>query len=466
MHLSQKQVLEQRLLRVQAVLRLVPHHALRAVDHLGRHLFAAMRRQAVHEESVLLRRAHHVGVDLPVVERAPALLVLGLEAHRGPDVGRHQVGAARGLHRVGEGLAVLVELFLLDLVARRGRDVQPEVEQRRRLQPAVADVVRVADPGHGLAADRAAVLDEGEDVAEDLARVVLVGQAVDHRHARVPCEPVEDVLLEGAHHDDVAHARDHLRHVLHRLAATELRVARGEEDRGAAELVEAGLEREPRARRLLLEDHRQGAVLQRPVALVALELRFQPLGAREQVLVLLAREVVEPQEVPHLHLHAAARLFRNVSRTGTSLFRTSRASASLMTSGGSMRMTVSAVTLSTSPASSDFSTSSPHGRASSTPIIEPMPRTSAMPERFCFLISERIISPTRTARSINPSSLMVSMVVTTPVIASGLPPKVEPWLPGLNIPIARPPTTQAPTGTPEARPLASGTTSGLMPACW
>ena len=58
-----------------------------------------------------------------------------------------------------------------------------------------------------------------------------------------------------------------------RLAAPELRVARAEEDRRAAELVHAGLERQPRARGLLLEDHRQRAVLQRPVALVALELR-------------------------------------------------------------------------------------------------------------------------------------------------------------------------------------------------
>ena len=79
------------------------------------------------------------------------------------------------------------------------------------------------------------------------------------------------VLLEGADHHDVAHARDHLRGVLDRLAAAELRVARVEEDRRAAELVHAGLERQARARRLLLEDHRQRAVDERPVALVALE---------------------------------------------------------------------------------------------------------------------------------------------------------------------------------------------------
>ena len=59
-----------------------------------------------------------------------------------------------------------------------------------------------------------------------------------------------------------------------------------------------------------------------------------------------------------------------------------------------------------------------------------------------------------------------AIVVTAAVIASGLPPNVEPWLPGLSTPLARPPATQAPTGTPDPSPFASGTTSGWKPACW
>jgi hypothetical protein len=43
---------QQRLLRVQAVLRLVPDHALRAVDDLGIHLVAAVGGQAVDEDRV------------------------------------------------------------------------------------------------------------------------------------------------------------------------------------------------------------------------------------------------------------------------------------------------------------------------------------------------------------------------------------------------------------------------------
>src|SRR5437660_11312978 len=114
-------------------------------------------------------------------------------------------------------------------------------------------------------------------------------------------EALDDLLLEGADHHQVAHARDHLRRVLDRLAAPELRVTRVQVDRRAAELVHARLERQARARRLLLEDHRQRAVLERPVALVALEAVLDRAGAREQMLVLLARKVLELQEVAQLH---------------------------------------------------------------------------------------------------------------------------------------------------------------------
>src|SRR6266850_755485 len=414
---------------MQPVLGLVPHDRLRAVDHLGGDFLAAMRRQAMHEQRVLLRRAHHLGVDLPGLEIAPALLVFRLEAHRGPDVGGDQVGAPNCFHGVGESLAVFGGSFRFDFIPGRRRDVQLEIEQRRGLQPGIADVVGVADPGHRRAADWPAVVDVGVNVGQDLAGVVLVGEPVDHRHARVPREALEDVLLEGADHDYVAHARYDLRGVLHRLAAPELRIARAEEDRGAAELVHPGLERKARARRLLLEDHRQRAVFDQCAA---------ALGSAPRA--------------------------RKLCTSGASRSTTMRPSAGVMTSGGSMRMTLSAVTLITSPASSACLTSSPHGWPSSMPIIRPMPRISVMP--WTSESPLRMTAPTFSAFASRPSSLIASMVVTTAVMASGLPPKVEPWLPGLNTPLARPPTTQAPTGTPEPRPFASGTTSGRKPACW
>ena len=54
LHLPSTQEFEQRFLGVEAVLGLLPDHALRAVDHLGGDFLAAVRRQAVHEERIAL----------------------------------------------------------------------------------------------------------------------------------------------------------------------------------------------------------------------------------------------------------------------------------------------------------------------------------------------------------------------------------------------------------------------------
>src|SRR5882672_25647 len=480
-HLSKQEKFHQRFLRMQPVLGLVPDRTLRSVDDFRRDLLAAVRGQAVHEERILLRRSHHVGVDLPVLEVALALLVLRLESHAGPHVRGDQVRAARRLHGVGEALVVVVVVDAgalgLDLVPGRRGHVYVEVEHGSRLQPGVADVVRVADPGDRLALDRATVLDVGVDVGEHLAGVVLVGEPVDHGHARVRGEALDDLLLEGPDHHQVAHARDHLAGVLDRLAAAELRVAGIQVDRGAAELMHARFERQSRARRGLLEDHGERAVLERPVAPVALELVLDPARAREQVLVFRAREILELQEMPQrdlrlLHAHAraataAAGRARNSRTSGTRMESTPRASPSFMTSGGSSRMTLSMVTLISSPWSRARLTRSPQGRSSSTPIISPWPRisvtpaTPASPSRR----PERIRPPTAWAFFIRPSSSIAASVASAAAQASGFPPKVDPWVPGLNTDAAAPRARHAPIGTPDASPFASSTTSGSIPAC-
>jgi hypothetical protein len=129
--------------------------------------------------------------------------------------------------------------------------------------------------------------------------MVLIGQAVDHRNARMAREAINDVLLEGADHDQVDHARDHLGYVLDRLAPAQLRVPRVEVDGGTAELRHAGLERYPRAGGILLEDHRQRAPCQRLVALPAALARLELGGTAEQVFELAALEVAQLQEVAH-----------------------------------------------------------------------------------------------------------------------------------------------------------------------
>ena len=95
----------------------------------------------------------------------------------------------------------------------------------------------------------------GIDIGHDLARVVFVGQPVDNRYARGGREAFNDALLEGANHDDVAHARDDLRRVFDGFTATELRIARIQINSGATQLLHAGLERQTCARTGLFEDH-------------------------------------------------------------------------------------------------------------------------------------------------------------------------------------------------------------------
>src|SRR5205809_276612 len=177
--------------------------------------------------------------------------------------------------------------------------------------------------------------------------------------------------------------RSHIREITCPASSTgsppKLRVPRIQIDRRAAELVHTRLERQARARRGLLEDHGEGAVFERPVALVALELVLDPARAREQMLVLLAREVLELQVVPQQGLRlfharagtAAAGCSRNERTRGTRMERIWRASLSFMMSGGSSRITLSMVTLMSRPASRACPTRLPQGRSSSTPIIRP-----------------------------------------------------------------------------------------------
>jgi hypothetical protein len=100
-------------------------------------------------------------------------------------------------------------------------------------------------------------------------------------------------------------------------------------------------------------------------------------------------------------------------------------------SGGSRRITLSAVTLSSSPASAARCSSTPQGRSSSMPIIRPWPRISFTPARRPVrLQGRRAGGADAAAFSSRPSSSMMRSVSTPARMASGLPPKVVPWLPG------------------------------------
>jgi hypothetical protein len=72
--------------------------------------------------------------------------------------------------------------FGFDFISWRRRDMDIEIQHLGCLQPGVADIVRISDPGDGLSLDRSAILDERENIGQNLARMVFIGQAVDHRN--------------------------------------------------------------------------------------------------------------------------------------------------------------------------------------------------------------------------------------------------------------------------------------------
>ena len=101
------------------------------------------------------------------------------------------------------------------------------------------------------------------------------------------------------------------------------------------------------------------------------------------------------------------------------------------------------------------------------PTIKPALRTSLTPASFlnASLSNLLIKSPIFCAFSRSFSSAITSSVVKPAVVANGLPPNVEPCLPGTKVSAAAPRAKQAPIGTPEPKPLARLITSGKIPAC-
>ena len=274
---------------MQAVFRFVPDDRLRAVDHFGGDFLAAVCRQAVHEQGVRRGAAHLVGIHVPVGERFLACGVFLFEAHTGPDIRSDQIGAFTGIGRVVEtGEVTVIRRYQtqVDVIAFRRGDIDVEAEYFGSLEPGVQHVVGIADPGDGFALYRAAVFDEREDIREYLAGMVFVGQTVDDGNARIGREPFDDVMTESANHDDVGHAGHDLCGVFDRFAATELAVAGIEIDRGAAQLVHTGLEREAGTCGTFFEIHDQRAIQKRMVWFIVLEFLFDDTGTFDQVFVL------------------------------------------------------------------------------------------------------------------------------------------------------------------------------------
>ena len=95
-----KQKFKQGFLGVQTVFRFLPDHALWPVDYIGGHFLAAVSRQAVHENRILVGAGHQLGIDLEPGENLFALALFLFLAHAGPHVGDYQVRAFGSFKRV------------------------------------------------------------------------------------------------------------------------------------------------------------------------------------------------------------------------------------------------------------------------------------------------------------------------------------------------------------------------------
>ena len=260
--------------------------------------------QAVHEQGLGVRFLHHRGVHLVGGEGAAAFLLLVLLSHAGPDVGHHQVGAIGRLARIahdGDPVRRCRDHTAVRLVTRWAGDAQLEIILTGGMDVGLAHIVAVTDPGHGTAADVATQLMEGLHVREQLAGVMHVGQGVDHRGRRAGAETLHGIMVEGADHDDVHHARHHPRTVLHRFATSQLGVAWRQEHGVAAELCHAGLEGDPGAGGGFLEDHCQHFAAQRLVRLAPVLQGLEFDAAQDQLPEFLGIHVQQGQEVAYIH---------------------------------------------------------------------------------------------------------------------------------------------------------------------
>jgi len=212
-------------------------------DHLVRHFLAAMRRQAVHEQRAGIRRGHHPVVDAPAGEGLPALSF----SARSPCWSRRRWSPGRP-RAAPAAESKTARWSPAGRTSGRGRSPVASETLRRKPSSCAACsqgvATLLASPIHATvpAGDRAALLDEGEDVGQDLAGVVLVGQSLITGTRSYCGEALDPRLLEGAdHHRCRPCARSPAR--CPRSAPTaELRVAGGDVDHRAAELVHAGLE--------------------------------------------------------------------------------------------------------------------------------------------------------------------------------------------------------------------------------
>src|SRR3990172_8667581 len=283
---------EDRLLGMEAVLRLVKDDRVRAVHRAVADLEAAVRREAVHDEDVRAGEADQGLVEGEPAERLHPRLLLLLHPHGDPHVRVEDVRALRRLAGVvgdvdaapvafrglpGQGGHVAVRL---EPLGRRDRHRHPGHGTAE--EDGGGDIVPVPDVGEPKALELPPALQDRQEVGDELARVLAVIEAVDHGDAG-PLREFDHVLMpEGAEHDAVHIPGEDARGVRDGLAAAQLRVLGVEVHGVPAELGHADLEGDARPRRGLLKDHPQRPAAQGLVRLPRLQAALHRQGELEE----------------------------------------------------------------------------------------------------------------------------------------------------------------------------------------
>src|SRR5450755_2102896 len=348
------------------------------------------------------------------------------------------------------------------------------------MHPRCQHVVAIAGPRNFAAADRSAFFLKSHDIGQHLAGMRAPGEPVDHRYGGMARELGHRLVIENADHDGVDIAREHARGVGQRLAAPELHFLRGEQNRFAAKLAHGDVERDARARRRLVEDHRQRLAGKRPTDDPARPLGLHGAAVVDQGGQHWLRNVDQIEEVPHaVSGHDAASCLAALSACRGWAFsnrtqaRSMRANASAISfspiiSGGSSRTTLSPAATVIIFSLRNSSTISDDGGTMRRPISRPSPRTSAITVAWrsfssasrCLSESEFLRTPSR-----KPFAVITSSAALPAAIASGLPPKVEPWVPVVMPLDASAVAKQAPIGNPPPSAFASAMMSGVTPVC-
>src|SRR6185437_10086442 len=243
-------------------------------------------------------------------------------------------------------------------------------------------------------------------------------------------------------------------------------LGRTEEDRMAAQLAHADLEGRARAQTRLLEDQRQPFAREQPVRDPAFLFALEIGGESEQAVKFAPAEAVKIQQIALTH----GRCARNGLLAGQNIFENRRPrsiSRLVIVSGGAKRKTLVAVQLSSRPSPMQASAILLPSTVSSTPIKSPLPRISRINEKRFFNASSPLTKYLPICTQFFSTPPLTSAFITASPAAqeTGLPPKVDAWLPGMKLAATSSRASMAPSGKPPPSALARVMMSGLTPKC-